>query len=63
MATNLNVPTNGLSLNKDVFTMFLASDTSSVLLHPMCLVKFLLRNLLCFTQIYLLFLFWSFYYK
>ena len=50
MATNLNVPTNGLSLNKDVFTMFLASDTSSVLLHPMCLLKFLLEILCVFLK-------------
>ena len=30
MATNLNVLTNGLPLNRDVFTMFLASYTSLV---------------------------------
>ena len=28
---NLNVPTNGLPLNRDVFTMFLASYTSLVM--------------------------------
>ena len=32
MATNLNVPTNGLSLNRDIFTIFLASYTSLVML-------------------------------
>ena len=31
MAMNLNMPTNGLPLNKDVFTMFLASYTSLVM--------------------------------
>ena len=31
MATNLNVPTNDLLLNKDVFTMFLASYISLVM--------------------------------
>ena len=31
MATNLNVSTNGLPLNKDAFTMFLALYTSLVL--------------------------------
>ena len=30
MAMNLNVPTNGLSPNKDVFTRFLASYTSLI---------------------------------
>ena len=31
MATNLNEPTNGLPLNRDVFTMFLNSYTSLVM--------------------------------
>ena len=31
MATNLNVPTSGLSLNRDVFTMFLVSYTYLVM--------------------------------
>ena len=31
MTTNLNVSTNGLPLNRDVFTMFLASYASLVL--------------------------------
>ena len=31
MATNLNVPINGLPLNRDVFTIFLVSYTSLVM--------------------------------
>ena len=50
MAMNLNVPTNGLPLNRNVFTMFLASYTFFVLLHSMCLIKFILEILCVFLK-------------